>query len=57
VRKIAVALSENAERGGMFAGVRKLGLGLKFAGAAISLFLHPVVRHDVPHAVRMAPAW
>ncbi len=57
IRQISVALSENAERGGMFAGVRKIGLGVKFAGAALSLFLHPVVEHDVPRAVRMAPAW
>jgi hypothetical protein len=50
-------MSENAERGGMLAGVRKIGLVVQFASAAVSLFLHPVIQHEVPRAVRMAPAW
>jgi magnesium-protoporphyrin IX monomethyl ester (oxidative) cyclase len=57
VKKIADALSDNAERGGMFAGVRKLGLIAQFGFAALRLFTHPVVEHEVPRAVRMSPAW
>jgi magnesium-protoporphyrin IX monomethyl ester (oxidative) cyclase len=57
VRKIADAMSENKERGGLFAGVRTLGLGMRFAAAYLSLFTHPVIEHEVPRSVRMAPAW
>jgi hypothetical protein len=57
VKAIADALSDNAERGGMLAGVRKLGLIAQFGFAALRLFTHPVVEHEVPRAVRMAPAW
>jgi len=57
LRQLADAMGENAARGGMFAGLRKIGLTAQLAVTAISLFLHPVIEHEMPRDVRMAPAW
>ena len=57
LRQLADAMSANAARGGAFAGLRKIGLGAQLAVTAISLFMHPVIEHETPREVRMAPAW
>jgi magnesium-protoporphyrin IX monomethyl ester (oxidative) cyclase len=57
MRTIADEMSENATRGGAFRGLRRLGLGLQLALTGLSLFMHPVIEHETPRNVRMAPAW
>jgi magnesium-protoporphyrin IX monomethyl ester (oxidative) cyclase len=57
LRRLADAIAETSARGGAFAGLRKFGLGLQVAITAIGLFMHPVIEHEMPREVRLAPAW
>ena len=57
LRQLTAAMNENAARGGLFAPLRKIGLGVQLGVTALGLFLHPVVEHEMPRDVRMAPAW
>ncbi|MBC7770032.1 MAG: magnesium-protoporphyrin IX monomethyl ester (oxidative) cyclase [Phycisphaerales bacterium] len=57
LRTAADAMSANAARGGLIAGIKNIGQMLALAGAAITLFTTPVVEHELPLDVRMAPVW
>lgn len=57
LRKAAAAMAEADAKGGLFAGFAKFGHGLKLAGAVLDLFFHPVIEHDMPCDMRMAPVW
>ena len=57
LRQLTEAINDCSAQGGVFAGLRKIGLGIQAAAAAIAIFLHPVIEHETPREVRMAPAW
>ena len=57
VRRSAEAMGEAKDQGGLFSGVKRLGLALKIAGNLAALYLMPVDRNTPPANIRLAPAW
>jgi magnesium-protoporphyrin IX monomethyl ester (oxidative) cyclase len=51
------AISECKQRGGLVAGLKRVGLSIGAAATFARLFLLPVVRHERRENVRLAPTW
>ena len=57
LRRIAVAVKAAKARGGVVGAVRRAGLACAAAVTFARLYTLPVLRHDLPTRVCMAPAW
>ena len=57
LRRIAVAVKAAKARGGAVGAVRRAGLACAAAVTFARLYALPVLRHDLPAQVCMAPAW
>ena len=55
--RINIATAEAKERGGIIGLVKRAGLSVAAAAAFARLYMLPVVRHEVPDNVRLAPTW
>jgi magnesium-protoporphyrin IX monomethyl ester (oxidative) cyclase len=54
---ISKAVEAAKRQGGIFGGLKRVGLALSAAATFVRLYVLPVERHDLPEQVRMAPAW
>jgi magnesium-protoporphyrin IX monomethyl ester (oxidative) cyclase len=54
---ITAAMSEAKARGGLMAGFKQAGLGIKAAAILIRLYLLPTVPNTAPATVRLSPVW
>jgi magnesium-protoporphyrin IX monomethyl ester (oxidative) cyclase len=55
--KIQTKMDAARERGGFIGGLKRAGWAVAGVVTFARLYLHPVLRHDLPAQVRMAPAW
>lgn len=55
--RINEAVIRAKEQGGIVARVKRIGLGLAAAATFLRLYSLPVVSHELPDSVRMAPSW
>ncbi len=57
LRRIAAASAAAKAQGGVVGTLKRLALGAAAAATFARLYALPVLRHDLPATVRMAPAW
>ena len=57
LRQTSDALGDAKARGGLVAGIQRVGLTLKAGATFLRLLLLPVDRHPLPADVRMEPRW
>jgi magnesium-protoporphyrin IX monomethyl ester (oxidative) cyclase len=57
MRRIALAIADTRAQGGVFAGVKRLGLTAAAAIGFARLYFLPAKRNAVPVRTRIAPAW
>ena len=55
--RINEAVIRAKEQGGVVARGKRIGLGLAAAATFLRLYSLPVVSHELPDSVRMAPSW
>jgi len=55
--RINEAVIRAKEQGGILARVKRIGLSLAGAATFLRLYSLPVVSHELPDSVRMAPSW
>lgn len=55
--RINIATAEAKERGGIVGLVKRAGLSIAGAAMFVRLYTLPVVRHELPDNVRLAPTW
>ena len=55
--RINAAVLKAKERGGLIGAVKRAGLAVAGALTFARLYTLPVVRHDKPESVRLAPSW
>jgi len=57
LRRIAEAMAEAKQRGGLASGVKRLGLAAAAGATLVRLYARPARHQDLPEQIRMAPAW
>ncbi len=57
LREINVRIQELRERGGLVAGVKRLGLSAAAGLTFLRLYLHPTRSNEIPAEPRLAPVW
>lgn len=57
VRILTDKMAAAKAKGGIFSSVRQAGLAVQVAVILFGLFLHPVKPNQIPHNIRLQPAW
>lgn len=57
LRRIAEDMARAEQQGGFGSRLRRLGLGAAAAVTFLRLYLLPTKRNELPHQIRLAPAW
>ncbi|MDJ0939120.1 MAG: magnesium-protoporphyrin IX monomethyl ester (oxidative) cyclase [Woeseiaceae bacterium] len=55
--RINISTAAAREQGGIVGFVKRAGLSIAGAATFVRLFMLPVVRHELPKTVRLAPTW
>ncbi|MCR9071132.1 MAG: magnesium-protoporphyrin IX monomethyl ester (oxidative) cyclase [Alphaproteobacteria bacterium] len=57
LRHLAGRIADAKAEGGLFGGLRRIGLTAAAGATLLRLYLHPVQEHETPEAIRLAPTW
>ncbi|MFX4223247.1 MAG: hypothetical protein ACMVO3_21105 [Thalassobaculum sp.] len=57
LRHLAGKIAEAKAEGGLFGGLRRIGLTAAAGATLLRLYLHPVQDHETPELIRLAPTW
>lgn len=57
LRHLAGKIAEAKAEGGLFGGLRRIGLTAAAGVTLLRLYLHPVQDHETPESIRLAPTW
>lgn len=55
--RVNEAVARAKQQGGLIGAIKRAGLGIAAAASFVRLYTIPVVSHEMPKSVRMAPIW